>query len=129
MYFTDDNVIAITCITSLTFQYIFRDYPRHSLKPFLLYRGLCCLILWFISLNEKTQTFFLEKVPSQKLLRLNPTVGFCRIWLDSVRFGRIWSDSVTFGRIWSDLVGFGRIWSDLVGFGRIWSDLVGFGRI
>ena len=41
--------------------------------------------------KERT-SHILEKVPSQKLLRPNPTVGFGRIWSDLVRFGRIWSD-------------------------------------
>ena len=75
------------------------------------------------------------KVPSQKLLRPNQTVGLCldygRIWSDFVGFRRISSDFVGFCRIWSDLVGFCWIWSDLVGFCRILSDLVrlvGFGR-
>ena len=70
----------------------------------------------------------LGKVPSQKLRRPNPTVGFGRIWSDLVGFGRIWSDLVGFGRIQSDLVGFGRNWSDSVGFGRNWSESVGSGR-
>ena len=44
----------------------------------------------------------LIEVPSQKLLRPNPTVGFGRIRSDLVGFGRIRSDSVGFGRIRSD---------------------------
>ena len=71
----------------------------------------------------------LLKVPSQKLLRPNPTVGFGRIQSDLVGFSRFRSNLVGLGRIRSDTVGFGQIWSDLVGFGWIWSDLVGFGRI
>ena len=38
----------------------------------------------------------LYKVPSQRLLRPNPTVGLCRIWSNLVGYGRIRSDLVWF---------------------------------
>ena len=78
-----------------------------------------CTKLRLISIQSNRIVKLEGKVPSQKLLRPNPTESDRRILPDLVGFGRIWSDLVGFGRIWSDSVGFGRIWSDLVGFGRI----------
>ena len=95
--------------------YLLFSYPilYWDYFPFLLFWGFSMnIMLIFFSVFDP---FVKYKVPSWKLLRPNPTVGFCRIWSDSAGFGRIWSDLDRFGLIWSDLVGFGLIWSDLVG--------------
>ena len=69
------------------------------------------------------EDFLLLKVPSQKLLRPNLTVGFRRIWSDF----ELWPDLVRLGRIWLEFVGICWILSDSVGFGQFRSDSVRFG--